>query len=397
LVFCFQEQYSLFGNFNNTPVINMNPKYWGSKACTFIQSTSGNVDVHVQLSMVPYALAVFVKNATKTNFTQVSFTIGTADDSCNALQTANFAGVCMDVKQIENHAKVDVPLGLSAFHFALVPSNNLTEFITIYCKDNTTELDFWIRRDGTPAVGGMMGKCPGEPKKIPAPRFGLFGYYLLVENKLNKTQDLSLDFTLCGSHMGGEGCNQTILNASTVSQMMLLHKNIYYFKINATTKNPVWVSVRRINGTQMNVVNPLIFASLNQIPTLTNADIGGCNQFYCDLVNVIHFNVTENQTWYIGIANSDEKFNGTTAGVWFNSVCAPDCADHGTCNDMGPQMGFCDCIDGFIGVDCQLPNGFGPQFIVLIIIAVLVALTAVIGFGAWAYMKRKRGQYDIVS
>jgi hypothetical protein len=60
-------------------------------------------------------------------------------------------------------------------------------------------------------------------------------------------------------------------------------------------------------------------------------------------------------------------------------------------------VGFCNCIDGFIGVDCNTPNGFGPQFIVLIIIAVLVALTAVIGFGAWAYMRRKRGQYDIVS
>jgi len=89
--------------------------------------------------------------------------------------------------------------------------------------------------------------------------------------------------------------------------------------------------------------------------------------------------------------------NGSIAGVWFNSLCAPDCIDHGNCQPDGPAAGYCQCIDGFIGVDCGTPNGFGPQFIVLIIIAVLVALTAVIGFGAWAYMRRKRGQYDIVS
>jgi len=161
-----------------------------------------------------------------------------------------------------------------------------------------------------------------------------------------------------------------------------------------TSKNPVWVNAQSYNGS----VNPRIFASLSQLPTYNNADIGGCTQFYCDVVNVIHFNATINQVWYIGVQNIDPiKQNGSIVGVWFNQICAPDCEDHGTCNLDGPEVGDCSCIDGFIGVDCNTADGLGPQFIVLIIIAVLVALTALIGFGAWAYMRRKRGQYDLVS
>jgi len=397
LMFCFVEQYSLFGNFNNTPVFNKNHKYW-SHSCKLLQKTSGTMSVEIPLSMVPYAVGIFVQNATKTNFTHVNFTIGSNNDRCAPNQVSTQAGVCEDVTEITNFVKVDVPAEkLSAFHFRLPEHMNLTKSFSVLCADNTTELMYWVRRDGTPAEGGMMGKCPGEPTVFMVPRNGLYGYYLLVENKLNKTQDFSVDIVGCPEHTGGASCANKIMNATTQPQLVMHLTDIYYFKINATVKSGVWISVRRINGTQMNVVNPLIFASLNQLPQPNDADIGGCNQFYCDLVNVIHFNVTENQTWYVGIQNSEVAFNGSKAGIWFNSICAPDCQDHGTCADNGPQIGFCDCIDGFIGVDCQLPNGFGPQFIVLIIIAVLVALTAVIGFGAWAYMRRKRGQYDIVS
>jgi hypothetical protein len=63
--------------------------------------------------------------------------------------------------------------------------------------------------------------------------------------------------------------------------------------VNATVGNPVWISARAVNGSQEVVTNPYIFASLNQLPQLDNADIGGCTQFYCNYVNVIQFNVSE--------------------------------------------------------------------------------------------------------
>jgi len=45
----------------------------------------------------------------------------------------------------------------------------------------------------------------------------------------------------------------------------------------------------------------------------------------------------------------------------------------------------------------MISKGLGPQYIVLIIIASLVVASAIIGFVAWAYMRRKRADYEIVS
>jgi len=124
-----------------------------------------------------------------------------------------------------------------------------------------------------------------------------------------------------------------------------------------------------------------------------DADIISCNNEYCSAVNNIRFNVSNGteQFWYVGLMN---PVNATVCGIWFGSLCAPDCNDHGECITTGPTSGSCECIDGFIGVDCNTSNGLGPQFIVLIIIAALVLLTAAIGFAAWAYMRRKRDDYS---
>jgi len=52
---------------------------------------------------------------------------------------------------------------------------------------------------------------------------------------------------------------------------------------------------------------------------------------------------------------------------WYGSYCnttvlkcPTDCYDHGECIQSGPRAGQCVCIDGFIGVDCMTPLGFGP-------------------------------------
>lgn len=74
--------------------------------------------------------------------------------------------------------------------------------------------------------------------------------------------------------------------------MTLLTDTVYYFRVDASTALPVWASVRGVNGTLKNVPNPLIFASWNQLPQANNADVTVCNQYYCDLVNSINFNVS---------------------------------------------------------------------------------------------------------
>lgn len=396
LVFCIQEQYSLFTN--STPVISLNPAYWSTQRCRFYFKTTAGANAteqKISFTMVPYAVAVFFQNAS-TAPTQVL--VNMVGDVCEANQITDTTGACINVTAITAQPVV-VPAStpMAAYNFRL-SSTQLTGSFTIACEAGN-QLSYWMARDASPVNSVPVTKYTcAAPTTVNFPRNGVNGYYLLVANEQNVTQSFTVTFTECTNYTGGPDCKTPIANATAVPELMLIQGTIYYFKIDASTAVPVWASVRSVNGTMTNVVNPLIFASMNQLPQADNADVTVCNQYYCDLVNAINFNVSNNQTWYIGVQNSDAAlYNGSKAGVWFDSICAPGCSDHGECATAGPQVGYCDCIDGFIGVDCNTPNGFGPQFIVLIIIAVLVALTAVIGFGAWAYMRRKRGQYDIVS
>jgi hypothetical protein len=203
----------------------------------------------------------------------------------------------------------------------------------------------------------------------------------------------------CPPYTGGANCEHMIYNATSNNSFIADKNQTYYFKFNASEQQPVWASVRGVkwNNSYDDINNPFIFASRGQLPSRLDADVTICNLNFCTFVNSVFFNVSKQEWWYIGIQNQDPKFFNYTVAIWFNSICYPDCVSHGECEDQGEKYGVCDCIDGFIGADCSISNGFGPQFIVLIIIAVLVALTAIIGFGAWAYMRRKRGQYDIVS
>jgi len=340
--------------------------------------------------MVPYAVGV--------NFANASF-VGTESalvkitgDSCNLDETADYTGTCVKPVELPLNTHQEAPVGITAYRFTL-PKTSLTGSFSFACANNSV-LEYSIRRDGSAA--NVNAVACGQPA-VNFPRNGQYGYYLLVNNSQAATQGFQIAAVICTNETGGPDCKTTVTMATAVPRLTLLMEEVHYFKVNATVAQQVWVNARAVNGSQETVVNPIVMASLNQLPQFGDADIGACTQFYCQYVNVIQFNVSENQTWYIGIRNLNLAQNDSTVGVWFNSICAPDCQDHGTCAQAGPKQGFCNCIDGFIGVDCNTPNGFGPQFIVLIIIAVLVALTAVIGFGAWAYMRRKRGQYDIVS
>jgi len=131
-----------------------------------------------------------------------------------------------------------------------------------------------------------------------------------------------------------------------------------------------------------------------------NADIQGCNFQYCDGARILFLNATNaaaNETWFV--ASSSSVIN-TTYGVWFDSVCAQECEDQhtGSCQRVYPNYGMCICATSSLtGVDCTIHNGIGPEYIVLIIIAALVIASALIGFVAWAYMRRKRVAYDVVS
>jgi len=216
----------------------------------------------------------------------------------------------------------------------------------------------------------------------------------------------SADFRLtsfeCGANSAGDGCMVPVKDAfSNMSITITPEDGWLYLRFPVSDAEPVLlVSITTNNGSNI----PFIYASNGQIPLKLQdgsiqADIHNCNQEYCDVVRSIKRNSTvmlfaeTKENWYIGIFSTVP--GNTTFALWFNTTCVPDCDtdNHGECE----ASGRCVCEIDFEGIDCSISKGLGPQYIVLIIIASLVVASAIIGFVAWAYMRRKRANYEIVS
>jgi len=173
-----------------------------------------------------------------------------------------------------------------------------------------------------------------------------------------------------------------------------------YFRVNQIHPEPLWVSVAPFPGALSDIE---LYVRRGAIPTEKDYDYMNCNvPNSCGYARIINLNQTAavipaNYTFFIGVYG---KAN-TTFGIWFSSTCPPQCINQdesGVCVFSGGNVGQCQCADGFSGLDCTLSNGNLPtQYIVLIIIASLVVLSALIGFFAWAYMQRKREGYSSLS
>jgi hypothetical protein len=204
----------------------------------------------------------------------------------------------------------------------------------------------------------------------------------------------------CGANSAGEGCMIPVRPAFTNMSITITPEDGWmYLRFTVDEKMPLLVSVTTNNGSNI----PFMYATNGQIPVrLSNgnilADIHNCNREYCSVVRSIVRNITTpglgmSEDWYVGIYTNVP--GNTTFGLWWNNTCVPNCDtdNHGECEESGR----CQCEIDYEGIDCSLSKGLGPQYIVLIIIASLVVASAIIGFVAWAYMRRKRANYEIVS
>jgi len=196
--------------------------------------------------------------------------------------------------------------------------------------------------------------------------------------------------TVCAFPSAGPKCAMHLENSFDNSSLIAKPGVFQYYRFIATPAHGLLVSVTTNNGSDV----PHLYASRGQIPSAKSADITNCNREYCDQVRSIAHNVTMEEDWYIAVTASVTTGN-TTYAIWYGNNCIFGCEDqnHGEC----APSGRCECEIDYEGIACEIPKGLGPQYIVLIIIASLVVASAIIGFVAWAYMRKKRANYEIVS
>jgi hypothetical protein len=226
---------------------------------------------------------------------------------------------------------------------------------------------------------------------IETPRPGPWVFY--VHPIQNGTYTFHIMEEKCPQFRGGANCEFVIEPAfNNMTLTITSEKGARMLWFRTMTEQGLLISVTTSNNTDI----PYIYANRWQVPVVNDkeiiADVRNCNRNYCSLVRSIAHNST-NEDWYIAIAPSTS--GNITYALWFNTSCVPECEteNHGECKDSG----LCDCEIDFEGIDCSISKGLGPQYIVLIIIASLVVASAIIGFVAWAYMRRKRANYEIVS
>jgi hypothetical protein len=174
--------------------------------------------------------------------------------------------------------------------------------------------------------------------------------------------------------------------------------NYYKYQVYSPDSGTVlWVSAApSTNGNSLS--DFVLYVKRDALPFVNDTDsIMNCNLLgqNCDFAHTVVLNNTVlNYTFYIGIY----AIKTTSYGIWWSSICPPKCInddESGDCTWTGGSVGQCVCADGYTGLDCTLSTGILPtQYIVLIIIASLVVLSALIGFFAWAYMQRKREGYS---
>jgi len=243
--------------------------------------------------------------------------------------------------------------------------------------------------ESTVEASGMGGL------QVASPRPARWFFTVSLASNTSSTADLTLQVTDCSSNVlaQGEDCATNVTNGekklTTVN--VGVGRALTYFHVHVTHAAPLFVHAY----TDAEV--PLeIFASYGNLPTsVDTADIRGCTGRSC-LVPVINLPAStvlpgHNESWYVAVTSN----KNTSVSVWFHSLCAPGCDDHGTCEKDDEESGMCLCFADYSGIDCSAQdNTMSPPYMVLLVIASLVVASALVGFIVWIYLRRRRAQYD---
>jgi len=297
----------------------------------------------------------------------------------------------------------NIPVGQSYFNFNVTSVSTITQvvqnlFVNVLTNDTVRlpkAVQMFARFKGVPSNANSDASGVGN-FSVNSPSVGPWVLTVNVAAPLqfNGTADIKF----CPNGTMGPTCADKLTTATSdqVYDSEKLDNNGYkYYSLNNATFTGLIVSVQ-LKGDDLTKL-PTIFAGFNKVPVFIGGkwsgfDVDGCNVQFCSKIVSIFLNPSSSDTvrgtWFVAVqAHKD----GSEYALWFNFVCPNNCSNQGTCQTGSDNYGTCQCSQNFIGLSCKTDNML-IEYIILIIIAALVLVSALLGLIAWAYM-RKRAQY----
>jgi len=278
---------------------------------------------------------------------------------------------------------------IKLFSFTVLPN---ASNISLRVDPSTALVSTYLRFSGTPSSAANDASGTNLVS-FNGPRAGQ--WLAAVQLSSADTQlTVTMAMSTCPTGSYGLTCNTPVAKTDQTSLTYsdFLMNDYAYFSVTTSPSQSLWASFQAQNDK----VTFDLYATIGNLPSANNYIIHGCNNGPCSPVSLVKLNnstaLLGNETWIFGIITRQNSSaignNSTKLGSWINSPCAPECGSpSGICNS---NTGYCRCEDSYTGIDCTIAVGLPSQYIVLIIIAALVVTSAVIGFIAWAYMRKRR-------
>jgi len=311
-------------------------------------------------------------------------------------------GCSTPITQVQNNQNISVGITPSYFNYTTPSSNNPLTNLTINLSPSTfnTAYNISAKYNGVPDGSNDFSVINSNTLTIPQPPQGT--YYITITANQTANTNFSSTSGSC-QNKTGPNCDIPLTNASAAYLELWKSDTVagntfkYFFLSGFNTNNLLAVVKPSI---QSKVQQLKLYAAFNHIPTISgtvagNYDLSGCTGTTNQCANLIILSTSGGQspvsgTWYLLLVNTGG--DNVDYQIWFNATCPNACSGQGNCN---VDTGSCSCNTNFQGLACSEDNMF-IEYVILIIIAALVLISALLGLIAWAYMRKRHSQYEVI-
>eukprot|EP01129_Flabellula_baltica_P000443 TRINITY_DN10454_c0_g1_i1.p1 TRINITY_DN10454_c0_g1~~TRINITY_DN10454_c0_g1_i1.p1 ORF type:complete len:487 (-),score=136.39 TRINITY_DN10454_c0_g1_i1:189-1649(-) len=360
----------------------------GGRRATVVTATTTTYTVSLRNTL--YNVGVYFKAEPAAEDSQ-KLTIKITGTSCPAGKTGE---TCNDDLASLPEGEQQFAVGEQYFYAVDVAASNT------YTLTASADFSIQARFGATPYGDNNDYDVNGKELTLLSPSIGT--WYIVLTPAASGASTLKGEGHNCDDNKVGKDCSDEVdkLEGETpyVTVKTPEEGKVYYYAIEGSLDSLI-VSART---TTTNDKQPKLFAAFDRAPFFNGKDVvvgtydlSGCNVETCSVLNQLNLKneqtlTATNGTWYVAV----QATSTAEILVWSNTVCPNNCGGNGSCKTSGDDYGVCSCENGHTGLLCT--NDFTVEYVILIVIISLVAISAVIGLIAWAYMKSKHKGYEPV-